>query len=52
MDWGMEMRRLSELYRAMSDEELLKLDATQLKRMGETMLAELEDYRRRSRARH
>jgi hypothetical protein len=33
-------------------QELLKLDVTQLKRMGETMLAELEDYRRRSRARH
>ena len=33
-------------------QELLKLDAGQLKRMGETMLSELEDYRRRSRAQH
>ncbi len=27
MDWGAEMRRLGELYRAMSDEELLRLAA-------------------------
>ena len=33
-------------------QELLKLDMEQLKRMGETMLAELEDYRRRSRSQH
>jgi hypothetical protein len=43
-----EMHRLAEALK----QELLALDAEQLKRMGETMLAELEDYRRRARARH
>ena len=33
-------------------QELSRLDVEQLKRMGETMLAELEDYRRRSRSQH
>ena len=43
-----EMQALAEGLK----QELLKLDAEQLKRMGETMLAELEDYRRRARSRH
>jgi hypothetical protein len=43
-----EMHTLAEALK----QELLKLDAEQLKRMGETMLAELEDYRRRARSRH
>jgi len=43
-----EMHMLAEALK----QELLKLDHEQLKRMGETMLAELEDYRRRAKARH
>jgi hypothetical protein len=43
-----EMHILAEALK----QELLQLDHEQLKRMGETMLAELEDYRRRARARH
>jgi hypothetical protein len=43
-----EMHTLAEALK----QELLKLDVEQLKRMGETMLTELEDYRRRARAQH
>ena len=43
-----EMHALAEALK----QELLKLDTEQLKRMGETMLSELEDYRRRSKAQH
>ena len=43
-----EMHALAEALK----QELLRLDAAQLKRMGETMLAELEDYRRRARSPH
>jgi hypothetical protein len=43
-----EMQMLAEALK----QELQRLGPDQLRRMGETMLSELEDYRRRSRAQH
>ncbi len=45
---AVEMQTLAEALKR----ELKRLDREQIRRMGERMLGELEDYRRRSRAQH